>query len=460
MQADSFYQKGFKNAQVVILLTKAEWDEGLGDVTPAQKSQLQAQSFSGMAGNLAFTFDEKGFPLKAYVGLGDAHPALGLAEAALKLPPGRYSLAHEDLPSLALLSWGLAQYRFDNYKKQDQEPRILCLREKNFDRILAELQVLFFVRDLINKPANELGPEALALVMADLAKDFSADFQQWVGNELLSANFPAIHAVGRAAKQAPRFLSLNWGHKAHPKLCLIGKGVCFDSGGLDLKPAINMRLMKKDMAGAAHVLGLARWIMSQNLPINLQVLVPAVENAVSSDAFRPGDIIRMRNGLSVEIDNTDAEGRLILADALAYAAEFSPELIIDFATLTGAARVALGPEIVPFFTPEESLAQSIMEAAREIEEPVWRLPLYQPYETILKSSVADLVNSSDSPYAGAITAGLFLQRFVPKGLKWLHFDIMAWNLNTKPGKPEGGEVMGLRTIAHYIQSMYLNRENS
>ena len=275
-----------------------------------------------------------------------------------------------------------------------------------------------------------------------------------MGDDLLKANFPAIHMVGRAAENSPRLLSLSWGDANHPRVTLIGKGVCFDSGGLDIKPSAGMRLMKKDMGGAAHVLGLAMWIMANQLPIRLEVLIPAVENSIGPNAFKPGDILTMRNGLTVEIDNTDAEGRLILADVLVKAEEARPELIIDFATLTGAARVAVGTEMAAMFTNDEGLALSLTEASREVADPLWRLPLFAPYETMLDSNVADLANASASSYAGAITAALFLQRFISPATSWVHFDIMAWNVSSKPGKPEGGEAMGIRAIAHYLQKKY------
>jgi leucyl aminopeptidase len=299
-----------------------------------------------------------------------------------------------------------------------------------------------------------MGPHHLAEVAQQMANSCNAHFEQWVGDELLEANFPAIHAVGRASVHAPRLISLTWGNDLHPHITLVGKGVCFDSGGLDIKPSSGMRLMKKDMAGAAHVLGLAQWIMQQQLPVHLQVLIPAVENSIGPNAFRPGDVITMRNGLTVEVDNTDAEGRLILADALVKACEEKTGLLIDFATLTGAARTAVGTEISAMFCNDEQLAAHITQSSTQVLDPVWRLPLFAGYEDLLNSSVADMTNCSASPYAGAIIAGLFLQRFVTKDTSWLHFDMMGWNVGSKPGKPEGGEAMGLRAVAHYLSQKY------
>jgi leucyl aminopeptidase len=359
------------------------------------------------------------------------------------------------LPLSAQVMWSLAQYRYDQFKKRDASHfRLLSISDADRPRVLAEAEGIFLVRELINQPANVLGPEGFSRAFSALAEQHGAEYQQWVGEELLAANFPAIYTVGRAATEQPRLLQLTWGQPSHPRVTLVGKGVCFDSGGLDLKPSAAMRLMKKDMGGAAHVLGLAHWLMSIQLPIRLEVLVPAVENAISASAYRPGDILTMRNGLTVVIDNTDAEGRLILADALVKACEQPPELLINFSTLTGAARVAVGTEIAAFFTPDEDLAGAIAKMATTVGDAMWRLPLYSGYLSMLDSSVADLANSSPSSYAGAIIAALFLQRFVPAGIPWLHVDMMAWNVASKPGRPEGGEAMGVAAVANYLIQRY------
>ena len=297
-------------------------------------------------------------------------------------------------------------------------------------------------------------PEQLATATQALGQAFGASVDQLIGDELLAQNYPLIHAVGRASAHPPRLLDLRWGDPGHPKITLIGKGVCFDSGGLDLKPSSAMRLMKKDMGGAATALGLARLIMSSGLPVRLRVLVAAVENAVAGNAFRPGDVLRSRRGLTVEIHNTDAEGRLVLCDALAEASDERPELMIDFATLTGAARVALGTDMPALFCNDDELANGLLTAAAQEQDPFWRLPLHRPYRDMLDSKIADLANASESSYAGAITAALFLQEFVPTDLPWVHFDLMAWNLKTQPGRPEGGEAMGLRALFAWLEQRY------
>jgi len=301
------------------------------------------------------------------------------------------------------------------------------------------------VRDLINTPANDMLPSHLASAAEDVAREFGARATTTVGDDL-AKGFPMIHAVGRASTDAPRLIDLVWGDPAHPKVTLVGKGVCFDSGGLDLKPANGMRLMKKDMGGAAHALGLARLVMANALPVRLRVLIPAVENAVAGNAFRPGDVIRARSGTTVEIDNTDAEGRLVLCDALSLACEEKPAALIDYSTLTGAARTALGTELPALFANDDALAVGIESAGRACADLVWRLPLHAPYKKMLDSKIADFANGSSSPYAGAIVAALFLETFVAAGVPWAHFDIMAWNTASQPGRPEGGEAMGLRAV--------------
>lgn len=455
MQATLFYAVLPQEAVHLFLVTKTDWEQGLAELTPVERNHFTTQQFQGKLGELCLLTNAQGLLAKVYLGLGDESDGIGqaLAVAATALPPGCYQLQQALAPEV-YVTWGLAQYRFSSYKKSTSLPRILVVPSELLDSVLAECQATFFVRDLINQPSNALGPAELASEFAELAQTYQAEFKQWVGEELQSANFPAIHAVGRASAKVPRLLLLTWGEPQHPRVSLVGKGVCFDSGGLDLKPASAMRLMKKDMAGAAHVMGLAQWLMARKLPIRLEVLVPAVENAVGPDAFRPGDIITMRNGLTVEIDNTDGEGRLILADALVKAAESNPELVIDFSTLTGAARVAVGTELAAMFCNNEPLANALLASAANTADPIWRLPLFAGYESMLDSTVADLVNTSPSPYAGAITAALFLQRFIPKELPWVHFDSMAWNLSSKPGKPEGGEAMAMRAVADYLFKRY------
>ncbi|MFM8355107.1 MAG: leucyl aminopeptidase family protein, partial [Gammaproteobacteria bacterium] len=308
-------------------------------------------------------------------------------------------------------------------------------------------------RDLINTPAADLQPGHLAAEAEALADTHGAPCSVLTGDELLDANFNTIHAVGRAAYDEPRLIDFSWGDPAHPLVVLVGKGVCFDSGGLDIKPPNGMRTMKKDMGGAAITLGLAHLVMAAGLPVRLRVLIPAVENAIDGNAFRPGDVIATWKGLTVEIDNTDAEGRLILCDALALAAADKPALIVDFATLTGAARSAVGTELAAMFCNDDSIASAISAAGERVDDPVWRMPLHEPYAAMLESKIADLVNSASSPYAGAITAALFLERFVDH-CPWVHFDVMAWNVRNRPGRPEGGEAMGMRAVFEFLRERF------
>ncbi|HXH03958.1 MAG TPA: leucyl aminopeptidase family protein [Candidatus Competibacteraceae bacterium] len=378
----------------------------------------------------------------------------GLPQA---LPEGDYRLAEPvaaERAAVYALGWALGAYQYTRYKAAKRAPARLALPGVELASVRRQAEAVALVRDLINTPAEDMMPEQLAATAEALARECGAQLRQWVGDQLLADNFPTIHAVGRASSHAPRLIELRWGDERHPRVTLVGKGVCFDSGGLDLKPASGMRLMKKDMGGAAHALGLARLIMSEGLPLRLRVLVPAVENAVSGNAFRPGDVIRTRQGLTVEIDNTDAEGRLILCDALSEAAAEQPELLVDFATLTGAARVALGPELPALFCNDEGVAAGLAAAAAETQDPLWRLPLHAAYKEYLDSKIADLANSASGPYAGAITAALFLQSFVPAGQPWAHLDIMAWNTRNRPGRPEGGEAMGLRAVYAYLRKRY------
>lgn len=457
MRADRFYQTEISQSRVLILVTKTQYTSMVNSINTVAKNYLATQQFDGSMGQVVLCSDETGNLTAVYIGLGDvatdAARTQALAIAALRVPAGCYHI-EQILPSHVLLVWALAQYRFDRFKAIDNLPRILCVSPQHLPSILMQAKAVFLVRDLINTPTNELGPRELATVVEQLAEEYGGQFEQWIGDELLQANFPAIHAVGRAAADAPRLLSLSWGDISHPRVTLVGKGVCFDSGGLDIKTSSTMRLMKKDMGGAAQVIGLAHWMMSACLPIRLQVLIPAVENAVGSNAYRPGDVLTMRNGLTVEIDNTDAEGRLVLADALVKACEEKPELLIDFATLTGAARIAVGTEISAMFTNDDTLATSVSTTASEVIDPVWRMPLYAGYNSMFDSSIADIANSSSSGYAGAITAALFLQRFVTTDTSWMHFDIMAWNLSNKPGKPEGGEAMGILAVGAYLLKRY------
>ena len=444
MRADDFYQTNIENA---VPLTFKSQTDSLNECNAYERNCLER--FTGALGDVVVISNQDGRPCNVYIGTGEGNIFQAMLIAVNRIPEGLY-LAPKALEKTALIGWSLAQYRFDQYKTSVTPKRILAVDSETFLSISLEAEAIFLVRDLINRPANDLNPSGMADVLRSIATQHSAVFKEWIGEELLVNNFPAVHAVGRAASDAPRLLSLTWGNEAHPKVTLVGKGVCFDSGGLDIKPAAGMRLMKKDMGGAAQVIGLAQWMMAYKLPIRLQVLIPAVENAVGSQAFRPGDVLTMRNGLTVEIDNTDAEGRLVLADALVKACEDTPDLLIDFATLTGAARIAVGTEISAMFTNDDQLADSLMRTGQATNDPVWRMPLYEGYANMLDSSIADMANSSASSYAGAITAALFLQRFVQKNITWVHFDIMAWNVGNKPGRPEGGEAMGMLAMGQYL----------
>ena len=412
--------------------------------------------FHARPGTLCRIPDARRRVASVLAGIGASEDLWACAFLPEALASGRYHLPAGDpgFARRAALAWGLASYRFERYKRDRAEAPQLAVEGIDLAPIRTTLDAVRLVRDLINTPAEDLLPDQLEQAMAKLAQGFGAQLTAVTGQALLEKNFPAIHAVGRASASAPRLLDLRWGEPAYPRLTLAGKGVCFDSGGLDLKPARSMRLMKKDMGGAAHAMGLAHMIMAAELKVHLRVLVPAVENAIAGNALRPGDIISSRAGKTIEIENTDAEGRLVLCDALTEAASGAPDLLIDFATLTGAARVALGTEVPVFFTNDDALPGDLDEAAQDQQDPLWRLPLHRPYRRMLKSELADLRNCTSDSYAGAITAALFLDEFVPGEIPWLHIDLMGWNLRAQPGRPVGGEAMGLRAVFGMLQRRY------
>jgi leucyl aminopeptidase len=414
---------------------------------------LASVGFTGALGQIAVLPGPEGEPAAAVMGMGSpAQRRRGrfhVAKAANELPAGVWALSGtltEAEKAEAALGWLLAQYRFDRYKSAPA-PRAHLAAPEGIDarrvEILANSEAL--TRDLVNTPASDMGPDDLEGAFIALAAEFGAEAQAIVGPDLVSSNFPMIHAVGRASDRAPRLLDMRWG-TAGPLVTLVGKGVCFDTGGLDIKTAPLMGLMKKDMGGAATVMGLARSIMALGLRLRLRVLVPAVENAVAGNAFRPGDILTSRKGLTVEINNTDAEGRLILADALAYADEEKPDLIVSMATLTGAARVAVGPDIAPFYTDDEPLAAALAAAGARVADPVWRLPFWDPYEAMIEPGIADLDNAPSGGFAGSVTAALFLRRFVTAAPRYAHFDIYCWQPTAQPGRPKGGVGQGARAI--------------
>jgi len=372
------------------------------------------------------------------------------------LPPGVYRFANapHDI-RLATLAFALGAYRFSRYRKSEQpEVRLVPPDGVDITDIARMAEAAALARDLINTPSNDMGPEELAQAAQALAVRFGASFNCIVGDELVTQNFPLIHAVGKASTRAPRLIDLGWGDPSHPRVTLVGKGVCFDTGGLDLKPSSGMLIMKKDMGGAANVLALAQMVMDAKLKVRLRVLIPAVENAVAGNAFRPLDVFKSRKGPTVEIGNTDAEGRLVLADALALADEEKPDLLIDLGTLTGAARVALGPDLPPFYTNDEALAEGVAAHAERENDPLWRMPLWPPYDSWLDSKVADINNAPGGAFAGSITCALFLQRFVSDAKSWLHVDIYGWTPSAKPARPEGGECQAARAIYKLLSERY------
>jgi leucyl aminopeptidase len=387
---------------------------------------------------------------------GKWHDPFRPGQLAGLLPPGVYRFANAPHNArLATLAFALGSYRFSRYRKADApDVKLRLANELDAEDLSRMVEAASLARDLINTPANDMGPQELAEAARALADRFGASFSCVVGEELLAGNFPLIHAVGRASRRAPRLIDLSWGDTSHPKVTLVGKGVCFDTGGVDLKPSSGMLIMKKDMGGAANVLALAQMIMDAGLKLRLRVLIPAVENAVGGDAFRPLDIYPSRKGPTVEIGNTDAEGRLVLADALALADEEKPDLLIDLGTLTGAARVALGPELPPFYTRDEALAADMARHAQAENDPLWRLPLWPPYDAWLDSKIADINNVASGGFAGSIICALFLGRFVEPATRWLHVDIYGWTPSSKPGRPEGGECQAARAIYKLLAERY------
>jgi leucyl aminopeptidase len=449
-----------QKARAIHLVDKESFPGWLKKRPAEDRALLAAKKFDGKTG-FAFVLLPRGgdFEVVSAVKSVKELSPWCIARLAEALPEGTYKLAQGE-PGKAALGWLLGQHRFDDYRSKKEEPdpgpRVLVTAEAARIESTARLaEATALVRDLVNRPAGDLGPAELERAARELAKETGAQIRVTSGKEL-AEGYPLIAAVGGAASEAraPRLIELDWGKPGDPVLAIVGKGVCFDSGGLDLKPASGMRLMKKDMGGAAHALALVRLVIAERLPVQLRLLIPAVENAVSGAAYRPGDIIKSRKGLFVEIDNTDAEGRLILADALTRAAEAEPELIVDFATLTGAARVALGPDLPALFASKDDLAAEAAEAAREVEDPLWRMPLWEPYDEMLKSDIADIANATNSPMAGSITAAMFLKRFVPDDSNWAHLDTYAWRDTAKPGRPKGGEALGLRAVFALVQRCY------
>lgn len=438
-------------------LTPDGLDAWLDAAEPAAATWVRDAGFGAAAGEVVLIPSARGSIGSVLFGLGAkaSAPSLAAGKLATALPPGTYALGSGfGDNALAALAFALGAYRFTRYRAPKSAARRLVL-PSGADDVARIADGVYLARDLVNTPANDLGPAELAEAAADLAARHGAAFAVTAGDDL-AASFPLVAAVGAAATaaRAPRLIDMSWGRAGDPAVTLVGKGVCFDTGGLDIKPSSGMLLMKKDMGGAANVMGLAHMIMDAGLRVRLRVIIPAVENAIGSAAFRPGDILRSRKGDTIEIGNTDAEGRLVLADALTLAAEADPALIIDLATLTGAARVALGPEVAPFYTRDDALAADVARHAVASADPLWRLPLWQPYASMLDSRNADVNNAGQSPFAGSITAALFLARFVPEHVPWIHGDIFAWTPSARPGKPEGGEAQAIRALYALLAERY------
>ncbi|ESY04152.1 cytochrome C oxidase subunit II [Mesorhizobium sp. LNJC399B00] len=425
-------------------------------LSPSTIAWAAANGFSGEAGRTLALPGDNGSLAGALFGVGDGEGALAVGMLARALPEGDWHFAAAPAePELAAIALVLGGYVFTRYgKKSGKTLRFALPLGVDAGRVRRIADGVFLARDLVNTPTSDMGPDELEKAVRTLAATHKAEVSVIKGDDLLKQNFPMIHAVGRASVGAPRLIDMVWGPEGAPKVTLVGKGVCFDTGGLDIKPSSGMLLMKKDMGGAANVLGLASMIMAAGLKIRLRVLIPAVENSIAGNAFRPGDVLTSRKGITVEIGNTDAEGRLVLADALALADDEEPELLIDMATLTGAARVALGPDLPPFYTGDEALASELAAASVAVEDPLWRMPLWRPYDGRLASKIADINNVTTDGFAGSVTAALFLKRFVERTTGWAHFDIFAWNPSDRPYGPAGGEAQGIRALERVISRRY------
>ncbi|MBA4341410.1 MAG: leucyl aminopeptidase [Methylibium sp.] len=446
-------------ASVAITVVDRQAFQALIPKLPAPtRHWLAAVGFTGAPDSHALVPAADGKLGQVFAGVAHASHPFALSALPQALPEGRYHLADDGLAvddEAAALSWELGAYQFDLYKPRKRPPAELLLTPSPAaQRGLAQATAMAATRDLVNTPAEHMGPEELAKAVQMVAKQHGASFKQIVGDALLKQNFPAVHAVGRASTRAPRLIELNWGKPKDPLLSIVGKGVCFDTGGLDIKGAEGMRQMKKDMGGAANALGLATLVMALKLPVRLQLLIPAVENSIAGNAYRPGDVFKTRKGLHIEIGNTDAEGRVVLSDALAYASESKPELIIDLATLTGAARVALGAQLPALFAKHHDTARDLVDLGMKLDDPLWHMPLWAPYKAGIESTVGDIVNTGKSALAGAINAALFLEYFVPENQDWLHIDLFAWNDTARPGRPIGGEAQTIRTLLAYLEERF------
>ncbi|MGB3339130.1 MAG: leucyl aminopeptidase family protein [Devosia sp.] len=444
-------------ANIIPLICVDEGGLSGADIPAVHATWAQANGFSGQRGRLLALPAADG-ALSAYLfGMGDAvrRPALVTGLAGANLSAGTYRLegALGD-PTLAAIGFRLGAYRYDRYREGKPAPVLAGPGGADAAEVDRLVEAATLARDLINTPANDLGPDAFESEIRAFAATRKMKIKVTTGDDLLRANFPMIHAVGRASSQAPRLVDLSWGNAHDPKVTLVGKGVTFDTGGLDIKPASGMLLMKKDMGGAANVLGLAHAIVSAKLRVRLRVLIPIVENSIAGAAFRPGDVLKSRKGVTVEIGNTDAEGRLILADALALADEEHPELLLDMATLTGAARVALGPDLPPLYSTDDGLARDLMQAGATTDDPLWQMPLWHPYDAMMSSKIADVNNAGSGGFAGSMTAALFLRRFVANAGAWVHLDIFGWVPEARPGRPLGGADQGIRAVYGVLKQRY------
>ncbi len=445
----------------IMPVLKSTFESWVSSQSSFIRQWVQANRFIADAGSFCFVPNNEGKLAMVLVGIANADDFWVFGDLPGKLPSGQYRIDVPEPEPRIIMAWGLGSYIFNRYQQKYRvlkdlgKPQLWVPESANPKFCNNMVTSICWVRDLINTPTEDMSPAMLADIALTLTQEYPATATIIRGEELLSANYPLVYAVGRGSSRPPCLVDLRWGEPQAPMLTLVGKGICFDSGGMNLKSPDGMRLMKKDMGGAAHVLGLARLIMAQKLPVRLRAILPMAENMVAGNNYRPGDVFRTRSGITVEISNTDAEGRLILGDALAAAAEEKPDLIIDFSTLTGAARVAVGPDVASFFANQEKLAEDLILAADRARDPVWRLPLHQPYERYLKSEIADICNASNGPYAGAITAALYLKQFIPATIPWAHFDVSGWNFDRLSGRPVGGEANGFRAVYAFLQNRYL-----
>lgn len=464
MKIQNHFSTATDNAVPIFVVSQSSYDKLLQEQLKPHAAWLKAAGFAAASGKVQLLPSASGGIDGVVFGVGKDEDPFALAALATALPEGTYRLDVTPAGSSATmlaLAWAMGHYKFSQYKSKGTDrasgggqARLVWPADADHGHVLRVSRGLFLARDLVNTPSNDMGPAELAKAAAQVAKEFGANVSVTEGKALVEHNYPMIWAVGAGSTRAPRLVDMRWGDQRHPKVTLVGKGVCFDSGGLDIKPSSAMLTMKKDMGGAAAVLGIAQMVMDAKLPICLRVLIPAVENSISGDAYRPGDVLTSRKGLTVEIGNTDAEGRLVLADALAEADVEGPELLICMATLTGAARVATGFDLPPFFTQDDKLAAQLQAAADQEHDAMWRFPLWRGYRELIESKIADLTNNPGSPNAGAITAALFLARFVEKAKSFAHFDIAAWNDRARPGRPVGAEAQGIRAIYAMLRSRY------